>query len=104
MVGAQTIRAGSRINSLSRGAGESQGGGLLVERTSTDPYDPAMNLLAADEASPVRVLRETGSSAFVLTADHAGRAIPRRLGQLGLPDSELVRHIAWDIGIAGVTE
>ena len=39
-----------------------------------------------------------------LTADHAGRAIPKRLGTLGLPDSELARHIAWDIGIAGVTE
>ncbi|HEV8678077.1 MAG TPA: N-formylglutamate amidohydrolase, partial [Stellaceae bacterium] len=38
------------------------------------------------------------------TADHAGRAIPRLLGTLGLPDSELGRHIAWDIGIAGVTE
>ena len=44
------------------------------------------------------------ASDFLLTADHAGRAIPRRLGQLGLPDSELERHIAWDIGIAGVTD
>jgi len=26
------------------------------------------------------------------------------LGDLGLPASELTRHIAWDIGIAGVTE
>jgi predicted N-formylglutamate amidohydrolase len=63
-----------------------------------------MTLLAADEPSPVRVLRATGASALLLTADHAGRAIPRRLGRLGLPESELDRHIAWDIGIAGVTE
>ena len=63
-----------------------------------------MKLLAADEPSPVRVLHESGGSDFVLTADHAGRAIPRLLEQLGLPDSELARHIAWDIGIAGVTE
>jgi predicted N-formylglutamate amidohydrolase len=62
------------------------------------------NLLAADEPSPVRELRESGASDFLLTADHAGRMIPRRLGRLGLPDSELDRHIAWDIGIAGVTE
>jgi predicted N-formylglutamate amidohydrolase len=61
-------------------------------------------LLAPDEPSPVRVLRETGRSDLLLTADHAGRAIPRGLGRLGLPDSELGRHIAWDIGIAGVTE
>ena len=26
------------------------------------------------------------------------------LGDLGLPESELMRHIAWDIGIAGVAE
>ena len=30
--------------------------------------------------------------------------IPRSLGDLGLPASELTRHIAWDIGIAGVAE
>lgn len=63
-----------------------------------------MTLLAADEASPVRMLHDAGGSDFVLTADHAGRAIPRCLGQLGLPDAELARHIAWDIGIEGVTE
>ena len=61
-------------------------------------------LLGPDDPPPVRVLRPTGSSDFLLTADHAGRAIPRRLGDLGLPKTELRRHIAWDIGIAGVTE
>ena len=66
--------------------------------------ETAGQLLGADDPHPVRVLRPEGRSDFLLTADHAGRAIPRRLGMLGLPDSELVRHIAWDIGIAGVTE
>jgi predicted N-formylglutamate amidohydrolase len=61
-------------------------------------------LLAADEPAAARVLRETGTSDFFLTADHAGRRIPRSLGSLGLPPHELERHIAWDIGIAGVTE
>ena len=61
-------------------------------------------LLLADDPSPVRVLREAGQSAFFLTADHAGRTIPRRLGRLGVAEGELDRHIAWDIGIAGVTE
>ena len=62
------------------------------------------NLLAPDEPHPVSILRPEGSSNFVLAADHAGRLIPRALGTLGLPESELSRHIAWDIGIAGVTE
>jgi predicted N-formylglutamate amidohydrolase len=65
--------------------------------------DPARLIGDADPA-PVRVLRPDGASEFFLTADHAGRAIPQLLGNLGLPDSELGRHIAWDIGIAGVTE
>jgi predicted N-formylglutamate amidohydrolase len=61
-------------------------------------------LLAADEPAPVRVLRPDGVSDFVLAADHAGRLIPCALGDLGLDESERGRHIAWDIGIAGVTE
>src|ERR1700720_4524324 len=66
--------------------------------------ESADRLLAPDDPQPVRVLRPEGRSDFVLTADHAGRAIPKRLGMLGLPEDELTRHIAWDIGIAGVTE
>jgi len=61
-------------------------------------------LLTAEDPAPVRVLREQGTSDIFLTADHAGRAIPQKLKDLGLPDAERQRHIAWDIGIAGVTE
>jgi predicted N-formylglutamate amidohydrolase len=61
-------------------------------------------LLGDGDPPPVRVLRPRGGSPFFLTADHAGRAIPSRLGELGLPESERQRHIAWDIGIAAVTE
>ena len=66
--------------------------------------DDAAHLISEGDPAPVRVLRPSGGSEFFLTADHAGRAIPRRLANLGLPGSELERHIAWDIGIAGVTE
>jgi predicted N-formylglutamate amidohydrolase len=43
-----------------------------------------------------------GRSPFLLTCDHYGRLIPHALGDLGLPASEMERHIAWDVGIAGV--
>lgn len=59
-------------------------------------------LLADDEVSPVLDVNENGRSPFLFTCDHYGRLVPRALGQLGLPEEELVRHIAWDIGIAGV--
>jgi predicted N-formylglutamate amidohydrolase len=59
-------------------------------------------LLGSKDASPVIEHNPSGRSPFLLTSDHFGRAIPCKLGNLGLPESELTRHIAWDIGIAGV--
>ncbi len=59
-------------------------------------------LLAADEPAAVSVHNAAGNSPFLLVADHAGNLIPRALGRLGVPEPELIRHIAWDIGIAGV--
>src|SRR6266403_1011433 len=61
-------------------------------------------LLEAAEVPPVREENTAGRSPFLLTCDHYGRLIPRSLGDLGLPAGELTRHIAWDIGIAGVAE
>ena len=43
-------------------------------------------LLTEEDPSPVRVLREAGASDLFLTADHAGRAIPKALGDLGVSD------------------
>ncbi len=43
-----------------------------------------------------------GARRSCLACDHYGRAIPRALGDLGVAASEMERHIAWDIGIAGV--
>jgi len=54
--------------------------------------------------SLLRILRPQGAGRFVLFCDHASNYIPAELDDLGLPPSELARHIAWDIGAAGVTE
>ena len=61
-------------------------------------------LLESGDQRPVLERNVTGRSPFLFTSDHYGRLIPRRLGNLGLPASELARHIAIDIGIAGVAE
>jgi predicted N-formylglutamate amidohydrolase len=66
--------------------------------------DEPLKLLGAGDPAPFQVLRPHGSSPFVLIADHAGQAIPRRLADLGVSQEERDRHIGWDIGIAGVTE
>ena len=61
-------------------------------------------LLGKGDVPPVHEDNAAGPSPFLLTCDHYGRLIPRVLGDLGLPEDELTRHIAWDIGIAGVAE
>ncbi|KIZ39028.1 MULTISPECIES: N-formylglutamate amidohydrolase [Rhodopseudomonas] len=64
--------------------------------------DPQRRLGTLDV--PVIEKNPGGASPFLLTCDHYGRVIPPELDDLGLPESELARHIAWDIGIAGVAE
>jgi predicted N-formylglutamate amidohydrolase len=59
-------------------------------------------LLAPHEPSPVAEVNTAGGSPFLLVCDHAGRRIPRALGDLGVGAANLTRHIAWDIGIEGV--
>ena len=61
-------------------------------------------LLGDQDVPPVLEDNAAGRSPFLLTCDHYGRLLPKALGDLGLPESELSRHIAWDIGIAGVAE
>jgi predicted N-formylglutamate amidohydrolase len=61
-------------------------------------------LLGSGDVPPVHEVNAAGPSPFLLTCDHYGRLIPQQLGDLGLPAAELTRHIAWDIGIAGVAE
>lgn len=41
---------------------------------------------------------------LIVLCDHADNALPGEYGSLGLPPSELERHIAYDIGARAVTE
>lgn len=60
-------------------------------------------LLGRDDPPLFVVENEGAQGAFLLVCDHAGRAIPQRLGALGLPPSAFERHIAWDIGAGALT-
>lgn len=57
----------------------------------------------SDWPPAVQVLNEDGGSDIVLLCEHASNHIPAEYGGLGLAAEELRRHIAWDIGAAGVT-
>lgn len=59
-------------------------------------------LLAADDPLPCEQINPDGKSPFVLVCEHAGRAIPRALGRLGIDPGSMDQHIAYDIGAAEV--
>lgn len=66
----------------------------MLTRASTAPAP----LLDLDEPPPYGVINPDGASDLLLLCEHALPRIPRRLAHLGLPKSERLRHIGWDIG------
>ena len=53
--------------------------------------------------SPFEIIDGDAACGLVLLADHATNHLPARYGRLGLPESAFSRHIAYDIGIEGLT-
>jgi predicted N-formylglutamate amidohydrolase len=58
-----------------------------------DPGFDAFSLIKGDPAC-----------GWLILCDHAENTLPERYGSLGLPASELSRHIGYDIGAKGVSE
>jgi predicted N-formylglutamate amidohydrolase len=58
-------------------------------------------LLAGEDAATI-VVNPSGVSPIFLVCEHASRRIPMSLKSLGLPEKELGRHIAYDIGAEAV--
>jgi len=54
--------------------------------------------LLEGEDDPAIMVNAESDSPFVMVCEHAGRRVPKPLGTLGVAQSELMRHIAWDIG------
>jgi predicted N-formylglutamate amidohydrolase len=67
-----------------------------------------------DKASDIRVSAQMQDSfevisgradaGLIILCDHAENTLPERYGTLGLPQSQLQRHIAYDIGARAITE
>ena len=64
-------------------------------------HHPAPHPPARDDA-PFIVKEGRPDSGLLVVCDHASNHIPPEHERLGLPESELQRHIAYDIGAAGV--
>ncbi|SFG83898.1 N-formylglutamate amidohydrolase [Methylobacterium gossipiicola] len=52
---------------------------------------------------PVETIPGDSSRGLLLVCDHASNHVPEDLDQLGVPEHEFARHIAYDIGAAAVT-
>ena len=61
----------------------------------------AITLLSVRDPVPVGVRNGEAVSQVLMICDHAGNAVPASLDRLGLPQTELDRHIGYDIGILG---
>lgn len=59
-------------------------------------------LLQSGDPHPVEWVNISGRSAIFLICEHAGRAVPSALGDLGIDPEEMDRHIAYDVGAEGL--
>ncbi len=50
------------------------------------------------EKGMIRITNRAGKSPFLLVCDHASNYLPPQYGTLGLNDTDMLRHIAWDPG------
>ncbi len=75
-----------------------------------EPVEPNMAARAIREATndssclqSHEVIEGDARAGLVIICDHACNTIPDEYDNLGLPPGELERHIAYDIGVEGVT-
>jgi len=54
-------------------------------------------------AGPYEILNPAGRAPLVIACDHASNAVPPEIGDFGVSDADMQRHIAWDIGAAAIT-
>jgi len=62
----------------------------------------ASTLIGKTDPAPVEMIHGDAVSDLVLICEHAGRAIPKSLGSLGISADVLNSHRGWDIGAAEV--
>lgn len=58
----------------------------------------AQSILCADDPAPVDWINKDSPSPVILLCEHAGQAIPARLGRMGLSEDAMNSHAGWDIG------
>lgn len=82
--------AGTRVDCMNAAAQE--GADYMSD------IDEASQLLTASDPEPVEWVNAESDLPVLLLCEHAGQAVPESLGDLGLPNGAINRHIGWDIG------
>ena len=60
-------------------------------------------LLSPADPPAYTVINEEAEVPVLFLCEHAGKAVPSALGDLGISAEDLNDHIGWDIGAEGVT-
>ncbi len=70
----------------------------------TPHISTTVSTISAETAEAYRILPGRADAGLIVLCDHARNAFPPGYGTLGLPEAELRRHIAYDIGAEAITE
>ena len=70
-----------------------------------NPFARGFGIANGQASAPVHILGEDRPGPWVVSCDHATPRVPSEVagGDLGLPPEDMARHIAYDVGAAGVT-
>jgi len=75
----------------------------LLSEFPTGDKAPLPTLIGPDDPPPFEVFNAEATAPILIVSDHASRAIPAAMNNLGLDGDALGRHIAYDIGAAALT-
>lgn len=70
--------------------------------SARDPGRSAAGVLGAGDPAPVEWVNRSARAPVLLLCEHAGQAIPRALGDLGVSADVRSSHRGWDIGAEAV--
>lgn len=74
-----------------------------VRSTQTRKARIRISSLIIQDFVPFEIIDGDYDGGMVLLADHAMNRLPNEYGRLGLPENAFTRHIAYDIGVEGLT-
>jgi len=75
---------------------------IAIAGMRTHQPDHRRGLLGKDDPDPVAIVNADSTSDLVLICEHAGNALPKSLGRLGLAPDVMHTHIALDVGVESI--